>query len=814
MFRTLLLLSFLCSLPLQAQNYNYLGGYDALGVPDYLESVNDEISTESMKLIGDALPESYPVPDYNPHYISSGYDNDIHLEKDAAVWVTFVKEGAGYKNVLGFYTYNVNDPSSTKPQPQDITIIFPNVSEAGSGGGLRKGFKVKIGDFKAGTGIGWVLLANGWNGTAVTPGNLQVFSNPAFNPENSSELKQHMVLLSDTTQERIYLGIEDIRRDYKNCDQDFNDAIFFVTANPYEAIKSYNFADIKSATDVSSANKGGLESDGKLAKLIAERNFNRLKTNYSKFKKAKQQNYKASAYLQKNSNGINLESLLPDTGMFGTEVGKVSSPEDLMGITNAEAVFSADYYEGDKRIAAALITKTKGGIYNHSKVICDRLNSSSLEDIRTITLKGHELVMIQILRDNGQIEYAVNFSIALNAKNQLYSFWNIADYPEGDYANFQVWGSNMGQVSSIAGNIIDKFSAYSTLVSDKVAGKFPTLFVKRGFYKDGRLHLIVKNKNKDTGFTLNGNLRETELENEIAFSNEITVSSQFEQEISIETGSIFDAGIQIKGYNSPQPDALYLADGPWGIDYIAAETRIDEFSIQPDAEKTNPDDHRLERNISLSGKVYGTLNVFRAILPGDQAFDSSSFTSIAFDIKNSRPIELILVTEGLQDWDKRFRFQIDTHENLETMHISLSDFSNGNESYNQQALKTIVFSVGGDYSNFSDFELNIKKVVFTNKAISSTIAPEENLLEEKVTHAYNYPNPFKTNTTVVLPKAVLNAEIVIFDLKGRQIWNKKYDYNSPQTEFPVALYNLTPGMYKALIIAEKEERFSISLLVR
>ena len=45
-----------------SQNFNYLGGYDELGVPDYLEPVNDEISASSMQLINDALPEGYPVP--------------------------------------------------------------------------------------------------------------------------------------------------------------------------------------------------------------------------------------------------------------------------------------------------------------------------------------------------------------------------------------------------------------------------------------------------------------------------------------------------------------------------------------------------------------------------------------------------------------------------------------------------------------------------------------------------------------------------------------------------------------------------------
>ncbi len=57
--------------------------------------------------------------------------------------VTFVSEGVDAKNALGFYTYDINNPSTTVPTKDDITIIFPNVSELSSGGGLQVGDKVK-----------------------------------------------------------------------------------------------------------------------------------------------------------------------------------------------------------------------------------------------------------------------------------------------------------------------------------------------------------------------------------------------------------------------------------------------------------------------------------------------------------------------------------------------------------------------------------------------------------------------------------------------------------------------------------------------
>lgn len=191
-----------------AQSYQYLGSYTSNGTPLYLEQPGDVVSQETMDMVSNSLPEGYPVPDYNPHYISSGYDTDVILNDDADVWVTFVKEGAGYKNVLGFYTYDVNNPPLSAPLPEDITIIFPNASAAGSGGGLNAGDKVKIGTFSAGTGIGWVLLANAWNGSSQTVGNghWPLYSNPDYNPEADPNLRYHNVLLNDPTNEHVILG--------------------------------------------------------------------------------------------------------------------------------------------------------------------------------------------------------------------------------------------------------------------------------------------------------------------------------------------------------------------------------------------------------------------------------------------------------------------------------------------------------------------------------------------------------------------------------------------------------------------------------
>jgi len=224
-------------------DFGYLGGFDRSGVPDYLEPDNDEISKDFLNDINNTLPERQTLTTSHPEYLQSGLDYNLNLIGDCDVWITFVHEGAGYKNELGFYSYPTGQTPQTSDDIKEITIIFPNVSYEGSGGGLYSGNKVYIGRFNSGTSIGFALMANGWD-NQVTSGVWTVFSDPDLNPESKSDLRQHTVLVNDNGRNLFLLGFEDILRDNSSCDHDFNDAVFYVTANPVGAIDQSRFPNI------------------------------------------------------------------------------------------------------------------------------------------------------------------------------------------------------------------------------------------------------------------------------------------------------------------------------------------------------------------------------------------------------------------------------------------------------------------------------------------------------------------------------------------------------------------------------------------
>lgn len=789
MKRIFILFACICTFSFSYSQFQYLGNFTSDGTPLYFVT-SDVVSQATLNLVKNALPEQYPVPTYNPQYISSGYDTDIILEDSADVWVTFLDEGAGYKNVLGFYTYNINSPLTSTPPNSAITIIFPNVSKAGSGGSLVAGNKVKIGTFSANTGIGFVLLADGFKNGVVTNGNWKLFSNPNFNPESNASLRYHNVLIADSTNNRIILGFEDIRRDYASCDNDFNDALFYITSNPYTAIKTSNFATIESANQtVSSGNLGGLESNGRLAGKIAKRMFTRGKNNTDKFsRKEYQTSFLELANRQGGFNKTNnlLPNYIPATGMYGTETALVSTPGDLLQITNATEVFSNDYYINNDRIAVALATHTNDRVYDHTKNICDRLNGASLEDVRTIELNNYKLVNTTFRKVNGEIEYTITFSVKVQSnENSLFSYWNIEQYPAGEYLNFQVWGSTMGQVCSIAKDILQKLETEKPLLNNSTLTNIPDVFIKKGTYKNGKLLLTIRNKKRINEILFDGNSRQTETVNLNNVTRTIPLTTALEQDVEITTGSIFDIGFSITYPGNTQMDALYLADGAWGTDYDNQMVNDVKFSVaNNNSTSINSSSLLIERSPEVKCKVKGTVNLFRNAKSGNVPLDISEYSNISFDIQSNKAVEIVLVADNLNSWEERARYNITPTPQAKTITIPISKFSNNGQPVSLTKIKTIVYSITGDYKNFAEANLKIGNVNFNKDVVTK---------QSEYTTVGAYPNPFPRYTTLTFPAQYKSGMLQITDAVGRVVMNEEINiYNG---EYNLDAIKLNKGLY-------------------
>ncbi|CAM3900520.1 LruC domain-containing protein [Mucilaginibacter galii] len=237
-----------------------------LGRPVYLESAADVIDASLLSYINASLPEGSKVQDTHPAYLASTATSTINVTKATDVYVTFVSEGAQYQSTLAYYTYKTGFPpvfnvvGTLAGGIDKITYVFPNASAYGSGGGLKAGDKVKIGNFAAGTSIAFVLMQDAWTGSGVATGGQKFSTDAGFNPELlSPSLRKHTVTLYDDVHNAFITGFEDCNRQTPAtnvngyaADDDFNDLVFYTTTSVNDAI---------SQDGVPAVDKGG-DTDG------------------------------------------------------------------------------------------------------------------------------------------------------------------------------------------------------------------------------------------------------------------------------------------------------------------------------------------------------------------------------------------------------------------------------------------------------------------------------------------------------------------------------------------------------------------------
>lgn len=229
-----------------------MGKYDVNGRPtDYLESSKGAVSAELLGYLTESLPEKKNLKLLHPEFLASNVTEHLNIVKNSDIYVTYVSEGATNANTLGYYTYTTNNPPQNVNKLDEVKIVFPNTSSVGSGGGMKSGDKVKLGNFSAGTSIGFVLISSGWNSSLKTfnPNNTKYYSYSPFNPESSSSLQTHSILLNYGKENLFIVGFEDLPRDNSGTDHDFNDVIIYATATTAGAISPENVSLVSSPKD-------------------------------------------------------------------------------------------------------------------------------------------------------------------------------------------------------------------------------------------------------------------------------------------------------------------------------------------------------------------------------------------------------------------------------------------------------------------------------------------------------------------------------------------------------------------------------------
>ncbi len=203
------------------------------------------------------LPEGRDIRTNSQGLLPDSDDKtNIRFTQDSDVYVSFISEGAGYRNSVGYFVY---DPANPPRYPSEVSekILFANVSMPAPLDAASSSLQntVNLGRIPAGKALGFFIVSDGFSSTGRTVNGTRTagvrdnvspkwvfYTLRNLNPEkpSSQNLNVHTVMLKDVSDsspgyQRLILGFEDINREVGG-DHDFNDVVLAVHVLPRAAI--------------------------------------------------------------------------------------------------------------------------------------------------------------------------------------------------------------------------------------------------------------------------------------------------------------------------------------------------------------------------------------------------------------------------------------------------------------------------------------------------------------------------------------------------------------------------------------------------
>ncbi|WP_405414205.1 DUF6923 family protein [Maribacter sp. Asnod1-A12] len=561
----------------------------------------------------------------------------------------------------------------------------------------------------------------------------------------------------------------------------------------------------------SSANKGGLESNDRLANLISKRNFNRAKTNYvfdkiNAKKVVKNTFYGLSSKTEVNE--IPLNSLVP-LGVVGETSTIESSPSDLLDLTNASDIYSVDYLNGSENLGSLMVIKTENKVYEHSKFICDRFLGAQLLSVSNIQLREKDFIKSIIKQPDGSLEFALTFSARVNVDDNftIESHWNIDAYA-GDtaYYNFQIWSNSVDDLLLLADEILNLLEVNADITQYNGSTP-PPVFVKSASYKNGEVLLNLVNNNNSESINLEGGLKLTETSDTEVLGVTADIDGYLDS-VALKTGTLFDLGFRISAGLGTTPDDLFVADAPWGLDDSAEETTVESYEVLPADGPYVGDGYPIERNIKLQGSTSNYLGVYRALSPRFAAVDLSDYGKVSFEAKGTGNLDVQLIKGD----GSIYKTSIGLDSEMGEYTLSATDFKNDLDAGTDFSdIKVLSFNLVAENGYAEEKSMELQNIDFHNRE------PGQEFVDSDLNKSVVYPNPMIERASLYFYEENADTyQLNIYSLSGRLLGNHHMEGESVagQNEIVVERKDLAPGLYLYKLQNSNEKIWSGRLLVR
>ncbi len=567
----------------------------------------------------------------------------------------------------------------------------------------------------------------------------------------------------------------------------------------------------------SSGNDAGLESNGDLAGLLAERMYRRQRRrvdhSINQTGALHLETLRASGPASMLGTGgpraDDLLHLIPEVGPDRSEA-IVVTPGDLFGVTNATNVVAVDYVSRQSRLAGIFATTTPAGeTYEHTKTVCDRLKGASLKGVNLVSIKGHPFVMSILVNQDGEVDYAISFINYRKGNSHLIDSRFVRDQykPERvtteEIINVQVWSFHPEHTIWLVERMLEQMSELGNVAFVSREGdipKAPSSFVSTGAYHSGELNITIKRVPGGGAYRLSGELSRTEGGArdpfEFTASHGPSEGESFFVPVSINTGALYDATLFLTNEANEIVDQVYIADGGWGhILEDSEETSIEIYEIlaQPDYDPSETQ-YVVERGVHFKGTLRDSVLFFRHFKPGGTPVDLSPYDYVTFAAAGRGKGKMRLETED----GKVFEEDLELNSTSTAYNVSFEELSKKYEgrSFNSNALTSISFVMTSPGENDRQVELRVEGITFEQGQPVSAEKPHPSI-PERYFLDQNYPNPFNPLTNIRFGLPEMSAvKLELFDLLGRKVWTMADQVYPPGIHvIPLEAGHLASGVY-------------------
>ena len=562
----------------------------------------------------------------------------------------------------------------------------------------------------------------------------------------------------------------------------------------------------------STGNNGGLESNDRLANLISNRNFQRVKSNYRFEAKNAKQIRRTDNYMKKgifSSKNIPLSSLVP-LEVIGETRTIESAPSDLLDLTNASDIYSVDYLRDEETVSAMMVLKTDTKVYEHSKFICDRFLGAQLLSVSTIQQREKDFIKSIIKQPDGSLEFAISFSARLigNSKFVIESHWNIDTYEDNSaYYNFQIWSNSIDDLLKLAEEVLNLLESNAEISAYKTSSP-PPVFVKSAKYEKGQVLMNIVNNDRSETLLLEGGIKRTETSTTENVGLSSTIDGYLDT-VTLETGNMFDFGFRISNDNGDTPDDLFVADAPWGLDDSAAGTNVIHYAVKVNEETYRGEGYPIERNIDLEATTSNYIGVYRALSPRFAAVDLSDYANMVFTASGTGILNVRLIKGD----GEVFFTKISLSEESKTYNLEQDLFKNeGGQSTDFSDIKVLTFEMPATIAGtLEQKQLKLSNIEFTNAEQPRIF------IDEDITKSVLSPNPLSEAAFLYFfEQRPADYVLELFDLSGKSIASHTQKGSTQQGENRIQINrnNLGSGIYFYRLKSSNKKIWSGRLLVK